>query len=102
MERVDLLELEAAGLHHVERVRRRVAHLGAEGGADIAADRHLESRRLEHPAGQRRRRRFALGAGDGDDDGADRDRKSTRLNSSHITSSYAVLCLKKKCNEPMK
>ena len=67
MERVDLLELEAAGLHHVERVRRRVAHLGAEGSADIAADRHLESRRLQHPAGQRRRRRFALGAGDGDD-----------------------------------
>src|SRR5437773_4558538 len=25
-----------------------------------------------------------------------RDRKSTRLNSSHITSSYAVFCLKKK------
>src|SRR5437773_12230305 len=27
---------------------------------------------------------------------ADRDRKSTRLNSSHITISYAVFCLKKK------
>src|SRR5437773_9761876 len=27
-----------------------------------------------------------------------RDRKSTRLNSSHITSSYAVFCLKKKSN----
>src|SRR5437667_8267212 len=27
---------------------------------------------------------------------ATRDRKSTRLNSSHITSSYAVFCLKKK------
>ena len=26
------------------------------------------------------------------------DRKSTRLNSSHITSSYAVFCLKKKNN----
>src|SRR5437667_8919512 len=26
----------------------------------------------------------------------DRDRKSTRLNSSHITISYAVFCLKKK------
>src|SRR5437773_8433603 len=26
----------------------------------------------------------------------DRDRKSTRLNSSHITTSYAVFCLKKK------
>src|SRR5437773_9749699 len=28
--------------------------------------------------------------------GAERDRKSTRLNSSHITISYAVFCLKKK------
>jgi len=27
------------------------------------------------------------------------DRKSTRLNSSHITSSYAVFCLKKKKNK---
>src|SRR5437667_6675797 len=27
---------------------------------------------------------------------AEADRKSTRLNSSHITSSYAVFCLKKK------
>src|SRR5437773_634424 len=27
------------------------------------------------------------------------DRKSTRLNSSHITNSYAVFCLKKKINE---
>src|SRR5437773_6766819 len=33
--------------------------------------------------------------------GADllRDRKSTRLNSSHITISYAVFCLKKKKNK---
>src|SRR5437773_7819854 len=30
--------------------------------------------------------------------GAGRDRKSTRLNSSHITISYAVFCLKKKKN----
>src|SRR5437870_8037621 len=28
--------------------------------------------------------------------GANRDRKSTRLNSSHVASSYAVFCLKKK------
>src|SRR5437773_9691402 len=28
-----------------------------------------------------------------------RDRKSTRLNSSHITISYAVFCLKKKKNQ---
>src|SRR5690242_21634269 len=30
------------------------------------------------------------------DRGADRDRKSTRLNSSHMSISYAVFCLKKK------
>src|SRR5437773_6930419 len=30
------------------------------------------------------------------DDRSGRDRKSTRLNSSHITISYAVFCLKKK------
>src|SRR5437773_7539087 len=29
-------------------------------------------------------------------DGVEPDRKSTRLNSSHITTSYAVFCLKKK------
>src|SRR5439155_2255777 len=29
---------------------------------------------------------------------AERDRKSTRLNSSHVASSYAVFCLKKKRN----
>src|SRR5699024_12170310 len=28
--------------------------------------------------------------------GSDRDRKSTRLNSSHVSISYAVFCLKKK------
>src|SRR5437868_13280711 len=31
-----------------------------------------------------------------------RDRKSTRLNSSHVSSSYAVLCLKKKNDESSK
>src|SRR5437667_1631213 len=31
-----------------------------------------------------------------DRDGRQEDRKSTRLNSSHITISYAVFCLKKK------
>src|SRR5437763_7422468 len=31
-----------------------------------------------------------------DGDGGNRDRKSTRLNSSHRCSSYAVFCLKKK------
>src|SRR5690625_5428207 len=30
------------------------------------------------------------------------DRKSTRLNSSHVASSYAVFCLKKKMNTPQR
>src|SRR5207249_9877202 len=34
--------------------------------------------------------------GDLDDDGRVEDRKSTRLNSSHVSISYAVFCLKKK------
>src|SRR5438067_8136480 len=32
----------------------------------------------------------------GESDGYGRDRKSTRLNSSHVSISYAVFCLKKK------
>src|SRR5438477_8865440 len=31
----------------------------------------------------------------------DRDRKSTRLNSSHMSISYAVFCLKKKNKDPL-
>src|SRR5690625_6768226 len=31
-----------------------------------------------------------------------RDRKSTRLNSSHVANSYAVFCMKKKKNRPIK
>src|SRR5699024_11605474 len=34
--------------------------------------------------------------------GFDRDRKSTRLNSSHVSISYAVFCLKKKTNNTMR
>src|SRR5699024_11742191 len=33
-------------------------------------------------------------------DGASSDRKSTRLNSSHVSISYAVFCLKKKKQHP--
>src|SRR5438067_9559855 len=33
------------------------------------------------------------------DTAAIRDRKSTRLNSSHVSTSYAVFCLKKKNNQ---
>src|SRR5438105_11328507 len=43
--------------------------------------------RVHRPAGRGEREKAAL---------RDRDRKSTRLNSSHEWSSYAVFCLKKK------
>src|SRR5207249_8064349 len=43
-------------------------------------------RRLEGQRGRRGRRRRCT----------ERDRKSTRLNSSHVSISYAVFCLKKK------
>src|SRR5438477_5497103 len=36
--------------------------------------------------------------GSGGSDAGERDRKSTRLNSSHMSISYAVFCLKKKKN----
>src|SRR5438067_9606017 len=50
----------------------------------------------------RRDRRVARGVQYGDD-GAQRgvDRKSTRLNSSHVSISYAVFCLKKKINSTL-
>src|SRR3712207_7957993 len=44
----------------------------------------LEARGVRHPGPSPRRRRGI-------------DRKSTRLNSSHANTSYAVFCLKKKC-----
>src|SRR5438477_8166603 len=43
------------------------------------------------------RRRVGQAAG-----GRDRDRKSTRLNSSHMSISYAVFCLKKKKKKKLK
>src|SRR5438067_10244786 len=44
---------------------------------------------LHHPVGAVGRRRL-------EPERRDRDRKSTRLNSSHVSISYAVFCLKKK------
>src|SRR5205807_10468844 len=40
--------------------------------------------------------RLALGECGGPDEARRKDRKSTRLNSSHLVTSYAVFCLKKK------
>src|SRR5438309_8628467 len=59
----------------------RHRHHGADG----------EVGKLEHAKEQRHRERRH-----GHDDAGDEDRKSTRLNSSHSSISYAVFCLKKK------
>src|SRR5699024_12681829 len=67
----------------------------------------FDHRRLVPHRGPRRDRRRRLPAHHRPEEGADRhrrwqeraavgDRKSTRLNSSHVSSSYAVFCLKKK------
>src|SRR5690242_20986828 len=64
------------------RGRRDVEAASAEGWANPAPGRFLAGRhaRLRRPC-------------------AMLDRKSTRLNSSHMSISYAVFCLKKKKNE---
>src|SRR5438067_10135890 len=59
---------------------------------DLLAQRHVMWRLAELPARSHRRRRTAGRAT------PQVDRKSTRLNSSHVSISYAVFCLKKKNN----
>src|SRR5699024_12794792 len=56
--------------------------LGLYGIIDPPRDEVLEAVRVVQEAGVRVR-----------------DRKSTRLNSSHVSISYAVFCLKKKCSQ---
>src|SRR5207249_10129506 len=53
-----------------------------------------------HDAAALGRRRHA--GGDPQRNGGVRDRKSTRLNSSHVSISYAVFCLKKKKKKNIK
>src|SRR5690242_21633071 len=71
------LHVEAVGSHQVEpRVHRVLAGLAREIGEAPALERLvLRPVRAQHL-----------------------DRKSTRLNSSHMSISYAVFCLKKKIN----
>src|SRR5438477_7007219 len=66
--------------------RRRRADLGGRqgGGSGHLDAAHHQVRRLVPPASAGGRRLVL------------RDRKSTRLNSSHMSISYAVFCLKKK------
>src|SRR6266480_8069132 len=74
-----------------EHERPIVRHVQRDPGADSAARDPADQR--EHPHGAHRllERILDLVPGDGRV-----DRKSTRLNSSHMSISYAVFCLKKK------
>src|SRR5690348_17917170 len=79
----------------VARVRRAERGVGAALAGAVGRDEVLEHRQALHEVGLDR----AL------DDLALRirhqaDRKSTRLNSSHPSISYAVFCLKKKNRQP--
>src|SRR5699024_12866957 len=66
------------------RPRRRVSHLQT-----VNWNKHI-IRRMDAIA------RSIIHFADLGDSGDRRDRKSTRLNSSHVSISYAVFCLKKK------
>src|SRR5690242_21379587 len=68
----------------------RQEQIGSDGNCKRAAD---EKRQARLPADCLAQGNDAVGL---DADG--RDRKSTRLNSSHMSISYAVFCLKKKTN----
>src|SRR5699024_11526054 len=56
------------------------------------------SSRARTPRGRERGRGGTSRGSRGDHRGRRRDRKSTRLNSSHVSISYAVFCLKKNNN----
>src|SRR5690242_21078067 len=70
-------DVRAAG----DRLAQRGVSLGTVGGDEEAADDLCDVEVLDRIA---------------DRDAVLRDRKSTRLNSSHMSISYAVFCLKKK------
>src|SRR6266496_5864753 len=65
------------------------------GGARTSPVARQEPRRAARPVGRRRTGRARPGRARTPRPGRG-DRKSTRLNSSHVESSYAVFCLKKK------
>src|SRR5690349_23995619 len=84
----DALPISRGGVHESEASEPERAERHRRGEHESRPER-VDQRPGCRPCGKRR-------------DGADgeheprRDRKSTRLNSSHVETSYAVLCLKKK------
>src|SRR5438132_5690825 len=66
------------------------------GGRAVAVERG------ERACGERGEQLPERGGHEDDERPRGEDRKSTRLNSSHTVTSYAVFCLKKKNNERMK
>src|SRR5207248_3462934 len=104
-------------LFHLHRAPRALHSFPTRRSSDLSAPRTASSPRLQHDLHgfpllpQRREERLGaagqwygfhppvrldLPLGKPLDGGPDVDRKSTRLNSSHRTISYAVFCLKKK------
>src|SRR5699024_12331845 len=73
----------------LELFSRNVVSLIILPNKHVAPDKHPRNRYLFHRAGGR-------SIGD-----SPADRKSTRLNSSHVSISYAVFCLKKKKNSAL-
>src|SRR4051812_49436881 len=73
-------------VHAVLRLERNAPRAAATGGARLE----------DEPVSDEAAERVPLVAHDGGRDEAVEDRKSTRLNSSHMSISYAVFCLKKK------
>src|SRR5207245_10254254 len=83
----DALPISRVGRAHGLGLRRSRAQLREDDGAGIAHPRHRPGRR--RPGG-------VTDVVTAPGPWARRDRKSTRLNSSHGSISYAVFCLKKK------
>src|SRR5438067_8894395 len=77
------------------RLRRRAAEVAAAVAVVAAAEQRRRAAADEHAPAAEIDRALPTGRAIAPLDGAG-DRKSTRLNSSHVSISYAVFCLKKK------
>src|SRR5437868_13213063 len=78
-----------AGLFDVQCSEEFVGSLDQCGLGQVPLDRH------QHPAKDLDGRLVLVGFGECVEGVQELDRKSTRLNSSHVSISYAVFCLKK-------